>query len=151
MRGDASGGGETPHGALPSSSPSHTPIGQHEAFQGSLPSNYAYDDDEGYASLLLYKLSPRLAQAVYPIIATRTMEAIMAAVLIIGYGISTPPLLHRSAPHQLVYASFLVHIPAFHRMALVHKGRALLLLRQFETWWVAHQKAHQLNPYETGA
>jgi hypothetical protein len=98
-----------------------------------MPSNYAYDEDEGYAGLLLYKLSPRVAERVYPIVATRAAELFVAAMLVIGMTASLPPLVFPSAPRQMTYISFLVYIPAIHRLALVHTRRFVLLLRQFET------------------
>lgn len=59
----------------------------------TLPSNFAYDEDEGYANLLLYKLSPRLAERVYPIIATQAAENAMAAILVLGMVTALPPLI----------------------------------------------------------
>lgn len=113
---------------------SKDPEGKHAAGQGAVPSNYAYDDDEGYAGMLLYELSPRLGEFAYPLIATQAAERYMAAVLFLGIAISLPPLIIWTLPRRLVYVSFMVLIPALHRFALVHTRRAFLLFRQFEPW-----------------
>lgn len=117
-------------------SPDAAAAGQHAACQGSVPSNYAYDEDEGYAGMVLYRLSPRLAEAVYPVIATRGVEITVTAILILGMTVPLPPLIHPRVPSELAYTSFFLYIPALHRLSLVHSRRFLLLLRQFETWYV---------------
>jgi hypothetical protein len=104
--------------------------------QGSVPCNFAYDAEEGYTGLLLYKLSPRLAEAVYPIITTQAAEVFVSAMQIISMTGALPPLLYPNMPPELAYLSLLVYIPALHRLALLHTRRFLLLLRQFELWWV---------------
>lgn len=118
-------------------SPDAAVAGQHAACQGSVPSNYAYDEDEGYAGMVLYRLSPRLAEAVYPVIATRGVEITVTTILILGMMVPLPPLIKPRVPSELAYASFFLYIPALHRLSLVHTRRFLLLLRQFETWYVA--------------
>lgn len=109
---------------------------QHVGSQGSAPSNFAYDEEEGYTGLLLYKLSPPLAEAVYPIITTQAAEVFVLAMLVISMSGALLPLVSRSMAPELVHISFLVYIPALHRLALLHTRRFLLLLRQFELWWV---------------
>lgn len=131
---------EVPCDAPPSRSPSPDHKGQHATGQGSVPCNYAYDEDEGYSNMLLYKLSPRLAEVVYPIIATRAVEAFVTVVLVLGMAVSLPPLINRDLPGEMTFVSFIMYIPAVHRLSLVHTRRFLLLLRQFELWCVIHMQ-----------
>lgn len=110
--------------------------GRYAAGKASVPCNYAYDEDDGYSGLLLYELSPPLAEALYPILATPATEAVMTTILVLGIAISMPPQIHPGFSADLAYASFLLYIPALHRLSLLDVPRLLLLIRQFETWWV---------------
>lgn len=149
MREGTAGNLESPRGVawpreVPSDAPSRSPSpdhkGQQATGQGPVPCNYAYDEDEGYSNMLLYKLSPRLAEVVYPIIATRAVEAFVTVVLVLGMAVSLPPLINRDLPGEMTFVSFIMYIPAVHRLSLVHTRRFLLLLRQFELWCVIHMQ-----------
>jgi hypothetical protein len=101
-----------------------------------MPSNYAWSPVDGYKGLILHHISPWLAERVFPYIATNTAEAFVGAMLGFGGAFSSLPMLNSSLPVRWTLASFIMYVPAIHRVALVDVRVLRLLLREFETLYL---------------
>lgn len=99
-------------------------------------SDYAYQEGRGYSGLLLHAISPRLAERVYPYIATETAEKFIVLCFLVGGGMSSTAIVSTRVPVQLALASFAMYIPALHRTLLIDLRELVLMLRQFETWYM---------------
>jgi hypothetical protein len=102
----------------------------------ALPKNYAYHPKDGYKGLLLHDLvSPRVAEFVYPIIASRWGEAVTIVIMFTSLTLtSTPVLIDHSLSRSVTKYSWFLYVPALQRVALLDVRVLRLLARQFETW-----------------
>lgn len=102
----------------------------------ALPNNYAYDPKDGYKGLLLHDLvSPRVAEFVYPLIASRWGEAVTIVVMFASLVLTTTPvLIDHSLSRRATKYSWFLYVPALQRVALLDVRILRLLARQFETW-----------------
>lgn len=102
----------------------------------SIPSNYAYSTSGGYDGLLLHAISPRLAEVVYPWVATPAAAKVAAVALFVGGGFSSLPMVTKRLPVEWALGSFAFHIPFLHAAMLIDLRELRLLYRQFEMWYM---------------
>lgn len=101
----------------------------------NFPSNYAYTAS-GYDGLLLHAISPRLAEAVYPWIATPAAAKVVTVSLFVGGGFSSLPIISKRFPVEWALGSFAIHVPFLHAAMLIDLRELRLLFRQFEMWYM---------------
>jgi hypothetical protein len=101
------------------------------------PTNYAWSQVDGYEGLLLYRLSPKLAERMYPWIATERVEAFLGLVQAFGGIFASLPVVSRRFPESWTMVTFIEYLPALQRLALVDLRVLRLLFREFDTLYLA--------------
>jgi hypothetical protein len=101
-----------------------------------IPTNYAWSHVDGYEGLLLHRLSPKLAERVYPWIATVRVEAFLGLLLAFGGTFASLPVVSPRFPEGWAMVSFILYLPALQRLALLDVRVLRLLIREFDTLYL---------------
>jgi hypothetical protein len=111
--------------------------GDSESAVHKVPSNFAFDSLRGYQGLILHDLSPRLAERLYPYIATKRAEVICLLNIAGSVLISAAPLVGRGyLPVEFTWVAVMAHLSAFQRFALLETRILRQIFRQFDTWFI---------------
>lgn len=97
--------------------------------------SYALSPIDGYEGLLLRAISQRLAETVYPYIASERLEPVWGLINMLANVAIIALYLVRGISAWLVPGlSFIILVPACQRLSMIDVRILAVLVRQFDSW-----------------